>query len=105
MTVDLPDPVLPMTAVVLPAGAVKLTWSSTGSLSGLYEKLTSSKASSTPSACAAIACSSASRGCAGSLTENEVSSTSSMRPAATSARGSITETMPIMRKLMMMTMA
>ena len=46
----------------------------------------------------------ASFGAAGSQTVGSVASTSSMRCAATSARGSMMEIMPIMRKLMMMTM-
>ena len=87
-SVDLPQPVEPMTPSVWPACTVKLTPLMTSSRASGYWKLTFLKASSPRGASAAGSC-----GRLGSLMELWVERTSSTRSAATSARGSMTETM------------
>ena len=103
MMVDLPEPVEPMMAQVLPASAVKLTWSSTFSAPCAYAKHTSLKAISAPGAADAASSPSRASAGAGSAIAGVVVSTSSMRSAATFARGSMIESMPIIKKPMMMT--
>ena len=103
-TVDLPDPVEPMMAVVCPGSQAKSRFSSTHSFESPYLKLTSSNTMRAPPVRPASSASRAASG-AGSQMVGCFSSTSFTRCAATSARGSMMEIMPIMRKLMMMTMA
>ena len=78
-TVDLPLPVEPMMAVVLPGSHVKLTSSSTHSAPSEYLKLTFSKAMRAPGSPLAPSSASLALPGSGSAMEGLHSSTSSMR--------------------------
>ena len=102
--VDLPDPVAPMIAVVFPASAVNEMCSTAGADASRYVNVTSLNSISAPKGAPSRE-SSASRGFSGSVMVGSHSMTSSTRSAATFARGSMMEIMPIMRNPMMMTIA
>lgn len=81
-SVDFPDPVAPMTAVTSPGRAVNETPESTGSSAPGYRKDTS-RNSTSPASRSGVT------GSTGSRTAGSVSSTSAMRRAQITARGSI----------------
>ena len=88
----------------MPASAVNEMCSIAGADASRYVNVTSLNSISAPKEGPSPE-SSASRGLAGSTIEGSHSITSSTRSAATFARGSMIEIMPIIRKPMMMTIA